>query len=226
MSKPKKPYKGPAMEGRIARWYARNTRGDARFRGTADALTDALPRGARVLEVAPGPGYLSLELARRGFRVSGLDISESFVQIARDSARAEGLDVDFRHGNASEMPFADESFDFVVCQAAFKNFSDPLGALDEMFRVLAPGGRTLIHDLRKEASREAVAAEIESMKLSTVSALWTRLVFRTFLLKNAYTDEGILRLAGQSRFGGGDLREHGVGFELRLTRPAAQAHVA
>jgi ubiquinone/menaquinone biosynthesis C-methylase UbiE len=226
MAKSQKAYKGLAMEGRIARWYARNTKDDARFRGCADALTASLPSGARVLEVAPGPGYLAIELARRGFRVSGLDISESFVRIAREQARAEGLDVDVQLGNASQMPYADASFDFVVCQAAFKNFSDPLGALNEIFRVLAPAGQAAIHDLRKEASREEIAAEIRSMKMSFMSRLWTRIVFRTFLLKNAYTDEGILRLARQSRFAGGELVHHGLGFELRLSRHAAQSRAA
>src|SRR5262245_22722561 len=123
------------MEGLIARWYARNTRGDARFDRWAQELTAGLPPGARILEVAPGPGYLALAMARRGdFRVSGLDISESFVRLARENARAAGVAVDFQHGNASALPHPDASFDLVVCQAAFKNFTDPLGALDEVYR--------------------------------------------------------------------------------------------
>jgi ubiquinone/menaquinone biosynthesis C-methylase UbiE len=97
--------------------------------------------------VAPGPGYLAIEIAKRGdSRVTGLDISETFVRIAQTNARAENVDVDFQHGNASAIPFSDASFDFIVCRAAFKNFTDPVGALDEMFRVLAPGGSRL--DLR------------------------------------------------------------------------------
>src|SRR5262249_20321604 len=77
MQRAAKAYKGPAMEGRIADWYARNTKGAPRFCTSADALTKTLTPGARILEVAPGPGYLAIELARRGFRVTGLDISES-----------------------------------------------------------------------------------------------------------------------------------------------------
>src|SRR6188768_3456242 len=88
---PKKPYKGMAMEGVIATWYARNTKGDVRnFRECADAIVGRLPPSARVLEVAPGPGYLAIEIAKRGgSRVTGLDISETFVRIARDNARSE-----------------------------------------------------------------------------------------------------------------------------------------
>src|SRR5262245_1246625 len=188
-----KPYKGLAMEGLIASWYARNTRGDMRgYRASAEAVTADLPPGSRVLEVAPGPGYLALEIARRGdFRVSGLDISESFVRIAKDLARAEGLDIDFRHGNASDMPYPSGSFDLVVCRAAFKNFMYPLAALDEIHRVLVPGGRASIFDLRKEASREEIDAEVEGMRLSRVNAFLTRLIFRTTLLKTAYAADAL-----------------------------------
>src|SRR5690242_19035890 len=61
-----KPYKGPNMEGPIATWYARITKRDRGYAQIADDLAARLPRGARVLEVAPGPGYLAVELARRG----------------------------------------------------------------------------------------------------------------------------------------------------------------
>jgi ubiquinone/menaquinone biosynthesis C-methylase UbiE len=219
----RKPYKGMAMEGVIARWYARNTRTDMRgFRANADTVTARLRPRARVLEVAPGPGYLAIEIARRGdFRVSGLDISGTFVRIARDNARSEGFGIDFRQGNAAQMPFADESFDALVCRSAFKNLTDPLGALDEMHRVLAPGATAWIYDLRKEASREEIAAEVEAMNLSRVNAWLTNWIFRTTLLKNAYTRDAIERLVAQSRFGRGDLRNDGIGFELRLEKPAA-----
>jgi ubiquinone/menaquinone biosynthesis C-methylase UbiE len=151
--------------------------------------------------------------------MSGLDISESFVRIARANACAAGVSIDFQQGNAAAMPFADQSFDFAVSQAAFKNFSDPLGALDELYRVLAPGGQASIYDLRKDASLEDVDSEVENMHLSAVSAWMTRWTFRSFLLKNAYTESAIVDLVARSRFGRGEVRRDGVGFELRLKRP-------
>src|SRR5579871_3701365 len=146
-----KPYRGMAMEGLIASWYARNTAKDTRgYRTCAEAVTAGLPAGGRVLEVAPGPGYMAIEIARLGdYRVTGLDISHSFVRIAGDNAQRAGVAIDFRWGDAAHMPFEDASFDVVVCRAAFKNFSDPRGAIDEMHRVLKPGGRASIFDLRK-----------------------------------------------------------------------------
>ncbi len=213
-----KPYKGPAMEGAIASWYARITKRDRGYAAIADEIARALPPGARVLEVAPGPGYLAIELARRGLRVSAIDISASFVRIARDHAAAAGVELDVRRGNASELPYADGTFDYLVCRAAFKNFTDPLGARDEAHRVLAPGGRAAIHDLRKEASKDEIAAEIRAMQLSWISAWWTRLTFRWFLLRNAYSEPALTELVGRSRFGRGVIDRDGIGFVLRLTR--------
>jgi ubiquinone/menaquinone biosynthesis C-methylase UbiE len=221
MATTQKAYKGLPMEGVIASWYARITKGEARGHSAgADAVVTKLKAGARVLEVAPGPGYLAIEIARRGdFRVTGLDISKSFVRIAQDNARAEGLAVDFRWGNASQMPFPDSSFDAIVCQAAFKNFSDPLGALNEAYRVLAPGGWASIFDLRKEASSEEVGVEVDNMRLSRVNSWLTRFTFHSVLLKNAYSKDALERMVEQSRFGRGELRQDGIGFELRLVKP-------
>ena len=219
-----KAYKGIGMEGPIATWYARNTgRGERRrwFVDYAQVVANQMPSGGRVLEVAPGPGYLAVEIAKAGrYTVTGLDISESFVRIARDHASAAGVEVDFRHGNASAMPFADDAFDFVVCTAAFKNFSDPIGALNEMHRVLAPGGRASIFDLRKDVSLDEIATEVRNMHLSAVSALFTRWVFRFSLLRRAYTRDGIERLVAQSRFGVCQFKVDGIGFELRLSKPS------
>jgi ubiquinone/menaquinone biosynthesis C-methylase UbiE len=208
------------MEGAIANWYARITKRDREYSALANAIAGRIKPGARVLEVAPGPGYLSIELARRGLATSAIDISRSFVRIANDNARAAGVQIDVRQGNASELPYPDRSFDFVICRAAFKNFTDPLGALDETYRVLVPGGQASIIDLRKECSPAEIRAEVASMQLSPLNALWTRATFRWFLLKNAYTAGDIRQLAARSRFRGAELRTDGVAFDLRLVKQA------
>jgi 2-polyprenyl-3-methyl-5-hydroxy-6-metoxy-1,4-benzoquinol methylase len=89
-----KPCKGIGMEGRMATWYARITlKGLAEFQKLADRLSKETPENSTILEVAPGPGYLSIELARRGrYEIVGLDISESFVQIAKENAQKESVD--------------------------------------------------------------------------------------------------------------------------------------
>jgi ubiquinone/menaquinone biosynthesis C-methylase UbiE len=219
MATARKPYKGLAMEGPIAAWYTKNTGRDRRrFVKVAEAVATRVAPGGRVLEVAPGPGFCAIALAKAGYSVTGLDISESFVRIARDAAHAAGVSVDFRHGNASVMPFPDASFDFVVCTAAFKNFSDPIGALNEIHRVLRPGGQASIYDLRRDASREEIAAEVRNMHLSPLDAVITRWTFRFVLLKRAYTRDALEALVGQSRFGTCRLDTEGIAFELQLAK--------
>lgn len=222
MATSRKAYRGLGMEGAIATWYAKNTgKNLTRFIKVADAVAAEAAPGSRVLELAPGPGFCAIEIARTGtYEVTGLDISESFVRIARENAAAAGVAVDFRHGNASQMPFPDASFDFIVCSAAFKNFGDPIGALDEIHRVLRPGGRASVYDLRKDATRAEIAAEVQAMRLSAFNTWLTRQTFRFVLLKRAYAREGLDALVARSRFRTCEIVNDGVGFQLRLTRPA------
>ena len=214
-----KAYKGVPMEGVIATWYAKNTSRDLhRFKEAARTVVERVPPGGRVLEIAPGPGYLAIEIAKAGRQVDALDISQSFVRMTRENANKVGVVVDVRHGNASEMPYAEALFDFVVCMAAFKNFSDPIGALNEIYRVLKPGGQASIYDLRKDTSLEDIDREVRLMQLSLWNTLLTRSIFRYGLLKAAYTREQLERMASESSFGGCEISTRGIGLELELTK--------
>lgn len=213
-----KGYKGIGMEGPIARWYAAgNGRAPERYDEQIAKVREYARPGAEILEVAPGPGYLSIALARTGdYTVTGLDISETFVEIARAKASEAGVEVDFRIGNASAMPFDDGSFDFLICCAAFKNFSDPAGALREMRRVLRPGGHGFILDLRRDPSKQAVDADVARMGLGTVSRAFTRFALRSFLPRRAYTKaqfEGLLASAGCTSY---DIRQSPLTLEVEF----------
>ena len=220
MTAEKKPYIGMGMEGRIAHWYAKNTRRDmAEFQRLADGLGRETPPHSRVLEVAPGPGYLAIELAKRhSYKVTGLDISQTFVEIAKENARKESVEVDFQHGNASAMPFADEMFDLIVCRAAFKNFAQPGEAINEMFRVLKPGGRAVIIDLRKDVSIKEIDGYISHMGVGWFDALLMRFTFRYMLIPRAYTLEQFQGMAASSRFKGCDIQSTSIGFEMTLRK--------
>ena len=213
-----KGYKGLGMEGPIAKWYAKTTHKDLdEFKALAKRMSEDLAEGARVLEVAPGPGYFAIELAKRGkYKITGLDISKTFVEIARKNARKEGVEVDFQHGNASSMPFGDDSFDLIVCRAAFKNFSEPVGALREMRRVLRSGGKAVIIDLRKDTPKEEVDAHIDRMHVGTLNSAFIKLTFRTMLLKRAYTREDFERFIAESGFQKSEIADAPVGFEITL----------
>jgi ubiquinone/menaquinone biosynthesis C-methylase UbiE len=216
-----KGYKGVSMEGSMARWYAKTRRSGeqiAQWRRQAGQLTTGLPDGADILEVAPGPGYMAIELARLGrFHVTALDVSRTFVEIAAANARQAGVNVEFRLGNASAMPFADDSFDLIVCQAAFKNFSQPVAALNEMSRVLRPRGVAIIDDMDKSATNAAIAAEVAPMNLGAFDAFYTRQALR-WLRGRAYTVAQFQRMAAESAFGGAEITTGGIGLQVRLTK--------
>ncbi len=105
----------------------------------------------RILDIGCGTGRHALELARRGYAVVGIDLSASLLQKAKEKAAAGGLSVDFRRGDARELPFASE-FDLVImlCEGAF-----PLMETDEMnflilegaARALKPGGKLIFTTL-------------------------------------------------------------------------------
>jgi ubiquinone/menaquinone biosynthesis C-methylase UbiE len=213
-----KPYKGVNMEGPLAIWYAKNTASSlSEFKALAERIAGDLDRGEWVLEVAPGPGYLAVEMARLGLAVSALDISRTFVRITGDNATRAGVKVDARHGDAAAMPFETESFDFVVCRAAFKNFCDPVGALREMRRVLRPGGRALIIDMRKEASNGEIAEEVDKMRLNGVDAFITRSALKS-LRGRAYTAPDFVRMIGQAGFSAHRIDPGPIGFGISLTK--------
>ena len=208
-----KGYRGVGMEGRVAAWYAKNTLRDiAEFQALAHRLTKNLPADARILEVAPGPGYLSIELAKYGqYRITGLDISKTFVEIATENAGRASLKIDFQQGNASAMPFRKDIFDFIVCRAAFKNFSQPAEAMNEMYRVLRPGGRALIIDLRKDASMDDIDTYIEDARLGWTNSLIYKLTFRYMLIPRAYSKQQFGDMAARSQFGTAEIEASGIG---------------
>ncbi|HEY6847048.1 MAG TPA: class I SAM-dependent methyltransferase [Terracidiphilus sp.] len=208
------------MEGMTAKWYAANTAEMMNEYVTlAQRIGAQLAPGSAVLEVAPGPGYFSIELARLGaFQITGLDLSRTFVRLATMQAAKAHVSVEFLEGSASSLPFPARSFDFVVCRAAFKNFAKPDEALHEMSRVLRPGGRALIIDLKADATPDAIREHIDAMGLSTVNRILTRLVFKTMLLKRAYSREQFQEMLWEVNFSNVEINEDAMGFEIWLTK--------
>jgi ubiquinone/menaquinone biosynthesis C-methylase UbiE len=100
---------------------------------------------ARVLEVAVGTGR-DLPFFPADTTVTGVDLSPAMLVVARQRAADHGIDADLRAGDAEALPFADGSFDTVVCALSLCTIPDPAAAIGEMKRVLVPGGRLLLLD--------------------------------------------------------------------------------
>jgi ubiquinone/menaquinone biosynthesis C-methylase UbiE len=214
-----KAYKGIGMEGGMARWYDRTTRkGMPEFKALAARIAAIVPAAGTVLEVAPGPGFLSIELARRGLRVRATDISKTFVEIARRNAAVEGVDVRFELGNAAALPVDDAAVDFVVCRAAFKNFTEPVKALEEMRRVLRVGGTALLIDMRRDVPVAELQRYVDGLGVSRLNRWFMMFVFRSMLIKRAYPLEEIRRMAAQAGWSDARIETSPLGFEAWTTK--------
>jgi SAM-dependent methyltransferase len=108
----------------------------------AERLADAadLQAGATVLDVATGNGNAALAAARCGCQVTGVDYVPELLERGRVRAAAEGLQVDFREGDAEDLPFADGSFDSVLSCLGVMFTPDQERAAAELLRVCRPGG--------------------------------------------------------------------------------------
>jgi SAM-dependent methyltransferase len=142
------------------------------------------PLRARVLEVGCGPGHLSTRLARRhSLEVTGLDLDPAMIERAQANAnRALGPadpSPSFLVGDAASLPFPDRSFDLVVSTLSMHHWADVPRGLEEIARVLEPGGRALIWDFPAGARPHPLArthrhgadpmAQIASAPLRVVS---------------------------------------------------------
>ncbi len=110
-------------------------------------ITDA-HEDARVLEVATGPGHVAFAFADRCESVTGVDLTEAPLDIARkrDRERDRGT-VSFAQGDAESLPFSADSFDIVVCRLALHHIETPAAVVREIIRVCRPAGTVGIADL-------------------------------------------------------------------------------
>jgi ubiquinone/menaquinone biosynthesis C-methylase UbiE len=216
----RKPHADRGIEGLAAKWYAANTAEMMKeYIDLARRISGQIAQNSTVLEVAPGPGYFSIGLAKLGsYAITGLDISHTMVRMAAKKAAKAGVEADFKQGSASNMPFPAGSFDFLLCRAAFKNFAQPVSALQEMCRVLRPGGRGLIIDLKRNASPEEVSRAVDAMGLSWFNRIMTRLAFKTMLIKSAYTKEEFQQMLAQANFSSVEIDEGDMGLEIWMTK--------
>ncbi|MGI0013524.1 MAG: class I SAM-dependent methyltransferase [Nitrososphaera sp.] len=221
LMKQQRRFKDIGIGGMAARWYDKNTKKHrlAEMKGYAKEVAMHIQDGSSVLEVAPGPGYLAIEVAKLGtFRIIGLDIGKDFGEIARRNAKEAGVEVEFRLGNVSDIPFPDNSFDFIICTAAFKNFKEPFNALSEMHRVLRSGCTALIIDMNRNASDQQIEEYTENMGAEGIDKLFMKLMFKYFLRSGAYTKDEFINLISKTAFKEYNIKEEGIGFHVYLTK--------
>lgn len=117
------------------------------------------------LDVACGPGRLSLDLAPHVRHVTGIDLTPGMLEQARAALAASGAgNVAFVEGDAASLPFADAAFSLVISSAAFHHFATPGRVLAEMARVCRPGGRIVVGDVTPAEDRTAEYDRMERLR--------------------------------------------------------------
>jgi SAM-dependent methyltransferase len=139
----------PHNERPAAVWSSGGTGYDQISRGIADSIEHCVLRlnprpGERILDLATGTGWTSRLLVRRGAKVTGADIAADPLAAARDRAKAEGLDIEYRVGDAEKLPFADGEFDAVISTCGVMFATRPELAAAEIVRVTRKGGRVAL----------------------------------------------------------------------------------
>ncbi|WP_286133579.1 MULTISPECIES: class I SAM-dependent methyltransferase [unclassified Bacillus (in: firmicutes)] len=210
--------KDVGIYGYTAKWYDKNSRKSrmTQMQEYATEIQSLVQEGAKILEVAPGPGYLSIELAKIGFDVTGIELSPDFVNIEKNNAKEANVLVNFKEGNASNLPCDDNTFDFIICSAAFKNFMDPVKALKEMYRVLKPGGTSLIIDMNFNATAQDIEGEIRKTGMTGFDKYFVKFAFKTFLKKGAYTKENFEMFLNETEFKNYNIKQEGISLYVYL----------
>jgi ArsR family transcriptional regulator len=119
-------------------------------RVTSIAIEKLLPRSLTLADVGCGTGSLTFELARFAGKVIGIDLSQEMLRRARAAARERDLNnVEFRHGDALELPLKPRTVDAAFCVMVLHFLPDPQRAIAELCRVTRPGGAVILVDLVK-----------------------------------------------------------------------------
>ena len=170
-----------------------------------------------VLEVGPGPGYLGLEWLKltEGTELRGVDISPEMIALAESNAREYGLADRARYvlGDGQKLPFEDGLFDAVFTSNSLHEWSEPEKTIEEIHRVLTPGGRYFISDLRRDVSLPArwflyLATRPREMRPGLVKSL-----------DAAYAPAEAAALLERTSLRQGKVKQNPIGLEIAGAKP-------
>ena len=154
------------------------------------------PKESRVIDVGCGGGYASERMARLGMQVVGVDPSSPSLEAAAEHALLKGLAIDYRHGTGEALPVKDASCDVAFCCDVLEHVEDVQQTLNEIFRVLKPGGLFFFDTINRTALSWLVLIKLAQDIPFTRSVPKDTHVWRMFIKPDEL--EGFLLEAGFS----------------------------
>jgi ubiquinone/menaquinone biosynthesis methyltransferase len=144
---------------------------DQRWKRRLIDLAQAGP-GARALDLATGTGDLAFALAARGARVVGLDVTFRMIELAIAKRAVAPVAPGFLVGDMQALPFSPRSFDIVTTGYGLRNVPNLATAIDEIHRVLSPGGRMLSLDFNRPSNLAVRSAYLAYLTLTGAALGW------------------------------------------------------
>jgi ubiquinone/menaquinone biosynthesis C-methylase UbiE len=108
-------------------------------------------KGMKVLDFDCGTGSFSIKLAKMGCKVTGIDVPEEMLKIARAKAIEQNLDIEFIQSDINGLAFAYDNYEAVVSMATFEFIEHPSKTLTELFRVVKSGGKVIVGTIAKDS---------------------------------------------------------------------------
>jgi ubiquinone/menaquinone biosynthesis C-methylase UbiE len=195
--------------------------GERYYRQVARDVVARLEAG-KILDLGTGPGYLPVEIARisSAITIVAVDLSARLIETAKKNALRAGLEnrVHFETGNASSLNFPDASYDMVISTGMLHMLRKPVKVLEEIYRVLKPGGEAWIYDPAR------ISSQINRKEWRASLSLGERLTYKLFLLfarinpPREYHREQVLELVSQTRFRRYEIEEQNGEITLKLVK--------